>query len=333
MGDQDADGGIGFEDNRRKARSALLALKEPMRLSVGMLERRPFALIEVHTDDGTVGLGETFVNFPPWSLEERKVTVDNVKKLLLGEDPTDVEALWKKMYVSLVKMGLQGGCKGAIIQTISGIDIALWDLLGKVKNQPVCKLISNNPKRRLRLYATGLSGRDPAGHARRLVSEGYDTLKLRIGFDPEKDVELVKSVREAVGKDVKLIADANMAWDYERALEMARRLERYELFWLEEPILCDDLDGMSRLAAELDTWIGAGENAYSLDEFERVVKKRAADVLMPDVSKAGGITECVKIAGLINSSGLPFSPHFYGSEVGFAATLHFVAATEGSQQF
>jgi len=304
-------------------------LKEPMRLSVGTLEKRPFALIEVHTDEGIIGLGETFVNFPPWSIDERKVTLENVKKLLLGEDPTNIEALWKKMYASLVKMGLQGGCKGAIIQVISGIDIALWDILGKVKNQPICKLISNSPKQKLRLYATGLSASDPVGHAKRLVSEGYDTLKLRIGFDPEKDVELVKSVREAVGKDVRLIADANMAWDYEKALEMVKRLERYELFWLEEPIICDDLDGMSRLAAELDTWIGAGENAYGLAEFERMIKKRAADVLMPDVSKTGGITEGVRIAKLINSSGLPFSPHFYGSEVGFAATLHFVAATEG----
>lgn len=304
-------------------------LKEPMRLSVGTLETRPFGLIEVQTDEGIMGIGETSVNFPPWTIFERKITLENVKRLIIGEDPTEVERVWDKMYKALIRMSLQGGCKGAMIQTISGIDMALWDILGKVKGQPICKLISSNVKEKHRLYATGLSLKDPVGHAKKLASEGYDTIKLRIGFDPEKDLELVKNVRQALGQDVRIIADANMAWSLEQAMRMAKELEKFNLFWLEEPIVCDDLEGMSKISSEMEMWIGAGENAFTAFEFERMIKMRAADVLMPDVTRAGGITECIRIAKLISSSGFPFSPHFYGSELGFAATLHFVAATEG----
>lgn len=304
-------------------------LKEPIRLAWGEMTHRQFALIQIETDEGITGIGETSVNFPVWSIVERKATVEQgIKPLLLGEDPLCIERLWEKMYRSLIRLGLLWG-KGAIMQAISGADIALWDIAGKALGAPVFRLLGGLYQERIKLYATGFSLKEPAEGAARCVEQGYRAVKLRIGFDPERDVENVRAVREAIGDDVQLMVDANMAWDRRLAIDMAERLEEFNLYWLEEPVRCDDLEGMAAVAAATKTPIAAGENAFGRRDFKALLTARAADIIMPDVTRSGGLTECRKICSLASAWGISYSPHHYGSDVGFAASLHLLASTPG----
>lgn len=304
-------------------------LKESLRLAWGEMTHRQFALIQIETDEGIIGIGETSVNFPAWSIVERKATVEQgIKPLLLGEDPLRIEKLWEKMYNSLIRLGLLWG-KGAIMQAISGADIALWDIAGKALGVPVFRLLGGLYQDRIKLYATGFSLKEPAEGARGCVEQGYRAVKLRIGFDARQDIENVKAVREAIGDEIQLMVDANMAWDRRLAMEMAQTLEEFDLYWIEEPVRCDDLEGMAAVAATTKTPIAAGENAFGRRDFKALLMAHAVDIIMPDVTRSGGLTECRKICSMASTWDVPYSPHHYGSDVGFAASLHLLASTPG----
>ncbi len=304
-------------------------LAEPLRLAWGPMTHRQFGLIEIETDAGLTGLGETSVNFPHWSLCERRATVeDGLRPLLLGEDPLRIEAVWDKLYRSLVRLGLLWG-KGAILSAIGGIDIALWDIAGQAYGVPIYALLGGKLIDQIPLYAVGFSAQAPIAAAQEWVAKGYRAIKLRIGFDPEQDVQMVQDVRRALGPGVDLLVDANMAWDHPTARRMVKALEPYQLYWIEEPLRCDDVQGLAELAAQTDTPIAAGENAFDRDDVKALLTARAIRFLMPDPTRCGGLTECKKLCALAQAWGVPYSPHHYGSDVGFAAALHLLASTPG----
>jgi len=304
-------------------------LAEPLRLAWGPMTHRQFGLIEIETDAGLTGLGETSVNFPHWSLCERRTTIEEgLRPLLLGEDPLRIEAVWDKLYRSLVRLGLLWG-KGAILSAIGGIDIALWDIAGQAYGVPIYALLGGKLIDQIPLYAVGFSAQAPIAAAQEWVAKGYRAIKLRIGFDPEQDVQMVRDVRRALGPGVDLLVDANMAWDRPTARRMVKALEPYQLYWIEEPLRCDDVQGLAELAAQTDTPIAAGENAFDRDDVKALLTARAIRFLMPDPTRCGGLTECKKLCALAQAWGVPYSPHHYGSDVGFAAVLHLLASTPG----
>ncbi len=301
-------------------------LEKPLVLSVGEIRRRPFALVRVETDNGVVGYGEAFANFPPWSIYEKYYTFERgVKPLILGEDPLKIEKVWWKMYTGLYRWGLMWG-KGAVMQAISAVDIALWDIKGKVLGEPIYDLLGGLYREEIPLYATGISMDDPVGHAKRLVSKGYRALKLRVGFGVERDLELVRRVREKVGRDVWIMVDANMAWDRWQALRMAKAFEKFDIFWLEEPVRADDYEAMKWLSEKTEIPLAAGENAHDIFDFKALLLEGGIRFFMPDVSKAGGFTGVLRGISLAESLGITCSPHYYGSDLGFAASLHLVAS-------
>lgn len=300
-------------------------LAAPLKLAWGWMTHRNFALVLIETDAGLTGIGETSVNFPQWSIKERRSTIEEgLAPLLIGENPLEIERLWHKLYDALVRLGLLWG-KGAIMSALGGVDIALWDLAGKAYNLPLYALLGGQVTDRVPLYATGFDLKTP----QRYVDQGYRALKMRVGFDAKQDLLNVEAVRKAIGDDIALLVDVNMGWTRQQALALAPRYDAFGLYWLEEPVRSDDLEGYALLRARMTTPLAAGENAFDRADSRALLETGALRYLMPDPTRAGGLSEVKRICSLAWLYGVPISPHHYGSDVGFAAALHLIASTAG----
>ena len=272
------------------------------------------AVVQIETDDGIVGHG--------WCEDGCKavapVVENHLQRLLIDQDPCEVEGLWDRLY----RATLPYGRKGATLQAISAIDIALWDILGKAADKPVYELLGGPVKNEIPVYASALH---PVGEqkvrdeAKAYVNEGYRAMKMRFPYGPGNGVEGMRAnedhianVREAVGDDIEIMADAYMGWDFLYAKKMCRRLEKYNLAWIEEPFVPDDLTSYAKLRQETDTPISGGEHEYTRFGFQDIVDKQAMDIVQPDLRRCGGFTEAQKIAALAASAGLTLIPHAYG---------------------
>lgn len=303
------------------------ALTRPIPLSCGVLTHRNFGLVEIETDAGITGWGETSINFPPWSAHERKATIEQgLAPLLTGRDPLAIEQLWQSM-CNATRSFTRMWAEGAIVQAISGVDLALWDIAGKEYGVPVWQLLGGHYRDEVPLYATGMRTDDVAAGALEAVAAGYRTIKVRTGFDDAKDVANVRRVREAVGPDIGLMIDANQAYDLRRARRMLSELEKVNPYWVEEPVLTDDIEAWRCLRAEFPTLpLAWGENAFSLDDYVAMGQPMLVDYAMPDPCRSGGLTQSMRMARYAADQGVLISPHHYGSDVGFAACLHLVAS-------
>ncbi len=303
------------------------ALQRPIPLSCGVLTHRNFGLIEVETDAGLTGWGETSINFPPWAAHERKATIEQgLAPLLAGRDPLEIARLWTDMRRATRSFSRMWA-EGALMQAISGVDLALWDIAGKEYGVPVWKLLGGLYRTDVSLYATGMRTDDIAAGAIEAVAAGYRTIKIRVGFDEDRDVANAKRVRDAIGDDVGLMIDANQAYDLRQARRMLRQLATLRPYWVEEPLLSDDIEGWRALRSEFPGLpLAWGENAFSLRDYEAMGNPMLVDHVMPDPCRSGGLTQAVRMAQLAHEQGVPISPHHYGSDVGFAACLHLVAS-------
>ncbi len=270
-------------------------------------------LVEIETDAGLTGIGTA----GGFTAAAKPVIDLHLRPLVLGADPFDVELLWDKMYRASVRYGQAG----VALAAISAVDIACYDIMGQALGVPVYQLLGGRSKPDgveayvSRLYA--LNDLDElTEEARRWKALGFRMMKQRFGFGPaqglegmRRNEELVRTVREAVGDDVVLAADAYMGWDLPYAREMERRLRRWDLAWIEEPLLPHDLHGYAELRRGSETPIAHGEHQYTRWAFARVIEAEAADILQPDVNRVGGLTEARKICALAAARELPVVPH------------------------
>ena len=279
--------------------------------SMGTFTFHGWLVAEVFTDDGLVGIGNAAL--------APQVTEDMIdlflKPLLIGQDPWDIEFLWQHMYRKTMAFGR----KGIGIVAISAIDIALWDLLGKSAKQPVYRLLGGRTKPRIpvyasRLYATELGALST--EATRYKNEGYKAMKLRFGWGPvdgaagmQRNLELVRTVREAVGNDIDVMADAYMGWTLDYAKRMLPLLEPFQLRWLEEPVIPDDIQGYAELKSYGRIPIAGGEHEFNLYGFRDLLEARAVDYIQFDTNRVGGITQARKIAALAEAYSVPVIPH------------------------
>jgi L-rhamnonate dehydratase len=268
-------------------------------------------LVEIFTDDGLVGLGNAAL-----APQVTKQVIDlYLKPLLIGQDPWDVERLWQHMYRKTMAFGREG--IGMI--AISAVDIALWDLLGKSARQPVYRLLGGRTKTRIRVYASRLYSVDLgelAAEARGYKEEGYRAMKLRFGWGPtdgasgmQKNLELVQTVRESIGNEIDLMADAYMGWTLDYAKRMLPLLEPFHLRWLEEPVIPDDIRGYAELRSYGRIPIAGGEHEFTLYGFRELLDARALDYIQFDTNRVGGITQARKIAALAEAYSIPVVPH------------------------
>lgn len=280
-------------------------------------------LVKIQTDEGITGYGEAF-RFTPSVV--CKFIDEALKPLLIGKDPLRIASLWDLMYQTTFRYGR----KGMAIQCISGIEIALWDILGKHRNLPIYEMLGGLSRDKATAYASMLRYNSPEDAARvalGFVEEGYTAIKLH-----QTDIESVRAVRELIPEDITLMLDVNGIWSPREAIVKSKELEDYQLLWLEEPVRpMDDYDGLAYVTANSNIKIAAGENEYTHYGFKEMVTKRAADILQPDVIKAGGILECHKISAIAEAWNLQLIPHSFCFGPGIAATLHFSLSNMSSE--
>jgi L-alanine-DL-glutamate epimerase-like enolase superfamily enzyme len=315
----------------------------PYASAAGVQSRRGALLVEIETDSGIVGLGEAGVG--------GGVTATVIEKdlapLLIGEDPLLMEYLWQKMFART----RQYGRRGLVMQAISGIDIALWDIAGKIAKLPVYRLLGA-ARDRVEAYASGgfyqegKSAADLAGEADGYRARGFRGMKMKIGrnpstqthlrqligqaefceVEPEEDLARVAAVRQALGPQAKLMVDVNCAWSPAVAIEMGRAMEPYKLYWIEEPVATDDIDGSARVADALATPIAGYETEVGLYGFRQLIDRGAVDIVQPDIAWSGGFSEGRRIAAYAQAHHRMVAPHAFAGAVLLVASLHFAAA-------
>lgn len=303
------------------------SIERPFTSSRGWLYKtRGSCIVEIETQDGVVGWGECYGP----SHVARSFIETQFGPRIIGRDAFDVEVIWEDLYNRIKDYG----SKGMAIAAISGIDIALWDIIGKVCNKPVHKLIGGAFRETVHAYATGLYFIDmdrlieeAVEEAQQYVEDGFTAVKMKIGLgSPKLDIARVDAVRKAIGDDVRLMVDANHCFTVPAAIRLGRELEALNVEWFEEPISPEDLDGYVEVTRALDMAVAGGENEYTRWGFRDIVARKAMDIIQPDICAAGGFSECRKIAALATAHGVECTPHAWGSVIGVAATLHFIAA-------
>jgi L-alanine-DL-glutamate epimerase-like enolase superfamily enzyme len=272
-------------------------------------DTREFVTLELGTDQGAVGLGLTF--FGGALTPALKTAVDELARLTVGEDPTQVEAITAK----LRRAAGSSGPGGIFTLALSAVDIACWDLKGKAMGQSVCALLGGL-RDRVATYASGALMRPHpidylAKAGPRLRDMGFRQMKMQCGSEPTvaASVERVRVMRESIGPDIDLMCDINQLWSVNQAIEVGRRIEPYHLFWLEDPTTHDDYPGMARIADALTTPIAAGEYHYGIVPFRHLLEHRSIDIVMIDLLRVGGITQWMKVAGMAEAFNLPVVSH------------------------
>ena len=272
---------------------------------------RDFVTLQVGTDAGIEGIGVTF--FGGALTGALKTAVDALGALAIGEDPLRIEAIVSKLRAA------SGNCGpgGIFTLALSAIDIALWDIRGKALNLPLSTLVGGC-RERVPTYASGALMRHfPLDHVAkagaRLVANGFRQMKTQLALpgdtSPEREVERIRVIREAIGEDIDLMCDINQRWDVRRAIAIGRRLEDYHLYWLEDVTAHDDYQGLAQIAGALATPVAGGEYVYGAVPFRHMLEARSLDIVMIDVLRAGGITGWLKIAALAQAFNLPVVSH------------------------
>jgi D-galactarolactone cycloisomerase len=212
---------------------------------------------------------------------------------------------------------------------LSGVDIALWDILGKVRGAPLYQLLGGKCRDKVPVYATALYPEEPAKVAKRartFAEQGFHGVKIKVGFDLDQDIQIVRAVRDELGKDFVVMTDANQGYTVDVALKASEAFAACGAFWLEEPLFVEDIAGHARLREKGKTPIAVGENLNTCYAFENFVVRGAVDFLQPDVARAGGITEVRKIAAMAAEHHVPLSFHTWGDGIALAASVHLSAA-------
>jgi L-alanine-DL-glutamate epimerase-like enolase superfamily enzyme len=323
----------------------IYTMERPMADAIHYMPARPTMLVQVHTDAGLVGLGESAAY--SGSLESMDALIrGELRAAIIGEDPFTVERLWSRM----ATRAHQRGRRGMVMMGISGIDIALWDIIGQATNTPLYRLLGGY-RDTLDVYASaGFYAGDKGIHELAeevggYVERGFNWLKIKVGRNPDvqlnplhdmnasdyatvsfdEDIERVRAAQKAAGR-ARVAIDANNAWTLPVALKFMDAVGDRDIAWLEEPVATEDLAGSAELAHALTTPIAGYETETGLPGFRELIARRAVDIVQPDVIWTGGITESRKVAALAHAYHLPVIPHVFSSAVSSIANMHFIAS-------
>lgn len=303
-------------------------LDQPFAWSFDSASKRSSCLVEIETEDGTIGWGECF---GPARLNA--AVVGAFRMHLIGADSMATDLIWQTLYNKFRDQGQ----KGLVVTAISGVDIALWDIKGKRLGLPVHQLLGGPLRKDLPAYATGTYRTregDPLEYVvREMVGyrdEGFTAGKIKIGFDVAGDAALIRRVREAVGPDFGLMLDANHGYDAIEAVQLGRTVADLNIGWFEEPVVPDDLDSYRDVKAGQPIPVAGGECEFTRWGFRNVLVGRAMDIIQPDTCATGGISEAKKIADMATAFGIRYVPHVWGTGIGLAAALQLLAVIPDS---
>ncbi|WP_372572269.1 mandelate racemase/muconate lactonizing enzyme family protein [Ruegeria jejuensis] len=292
--------------------------------------RRTAHLVEVQTDEGITGWGECF-GPGNVAIANKGIVEKVIQPMILGDDPLDRDVIWHKVY-NLLR---DHGQKGMPIQSLSGVDIALWDIAGKVAGLPIHKLIGGTHRTQVKTYGYGmmLKRESVDDHIARFADEaaairdmGFVATKMKVGLGPKDDVKLCEAVRRGVGEGYPFMVDANHCYTTSDAFYVGRALEELEPYWFEEPVAPEDLDGYRELRRGLSVNISGGEVEFARWGWRQILENRGLDIAQPEVCALGGITEYLRVLALCHAHFTPVINHVWGSAVSVATNLQLLAA-------
>ena len=287
---------------------------------------RCICVVKVTASNGQYGWGE---GYGPATVLEAGVKL--LAPQIVGMNPLENEVVWNHMY----RKTLDFARRGVLAASISAIDIAIWDLKGKILGLPVSTLLGGALRKEIRPYATGLyftNYENPAEglveEAKMYVDQGFTAMKMKVGLGIKKDVEIVKSIREAIGPDIGLMVDSNHAYTLREATELARKIEKYDIGWFEEPLSPEFYEQSRELRSKTTIPISGGECEYFRFGFQQLIKNKSVDIIQPDICASGGLTEAKRISAIASANGIDIIPHTWGTSIGIHVALHFISNLE-----
>ncbi len=291
-------------------------------------KHRTAHLVEVETDEGITGWGECF-GPGNIALANKYIVEKVIQPLIKGDDPLKKEYIWHKVY-NLIR---DSGQKGMPIQALSGIDIALWDILAKKSNLPLYQLLGGKTNDKIPVYGYGMMLQKKTvqelcelfkNEASQIKEKNFKAMKMKIGMGPKEDLKLVSAVRDTIGSEFKLMVDANHAYNKNDALYVGKGLDEMNIYWFEEPVVPEDYDGYKELKEKLKTNIAGGEAEFTKYGWNQLLKNNCIDIAQPEVCGLGGITEYLKVSALAQSNFIPIVNHVWGSALSVAVNLHLL---------
>ncbi|MDQ7842125.1 MAG: mandelate racemase/muconate lactonizing enzyme family protein [Armatimonadota bacterium] len=313
-----------------QCRMLAATLPRPIQFGIGAFPTFSATLVRITTDDGLSGVGECIVRKAP--RVTRTVVEELLAPVLIGRDPHDAEGLWDEMFRQLRGWGHY---RGFVFEAISGIDTALWDILGQAAGLPVYKVLGGAGRTQVPCYASSVYFADlptMVEEARAQVAAGHRAIKVKIGRPPDlggrrQDVASVKAIRDALGPEVDIMLDANSAYDAATAITVCRQLEKEDITWIEEPVPADDLDGYRKVREGQSIPVAAGESEFGVFGFRELILRGAIDIVQPDVARVGGFTAARRVGALVHAHNLRYAPHTgFSAGVSHLAALHVAAA-------
>ena len=313
-----------------KCRMLSGTLETPIQFGIGAFPTFAATLVEITTDDGLTGVGEAIVRKAPQVA--RTVVEQLLTPVLLGRDPHDVEGLWDEMFQQLRGWG---HWRGFVFEAMSGVDTALWDILGKAAGLPVYKVLGGAGRSRVPCYASSVYFAEigqMVAQAKEQAAAGHRAIKVKIGRNPamggrRTDVASVKAIRDALGESVDIMLDVNSAYDAGTAIGVCRQLEAEDITWIEEPVPPDDYEGYRRVREGQGIPVAAGESEFGVFGFRELIASGAIDILQPDVARVGGFTGARRVGALAHAHNLRYAPHTgFSAGVSHLAALHVAAS-------
>ena len=305
-------------------------LPEPLGYSQQYYTKRTAHLVEVETDEGITGWGECF-GAGNIALANKGIVEQVIQPMVLGMDPLDRDVIWHKGY-NLMR---DHGQKGMPLQSLSGVDIALWDIAGKVAGLPLHKMIGGAHRDHIDVYGYGMMLRPESAdslvarfedEAAAIKDMGFRATKMKVGLGPKDDVRLIEAVRRGVGDDYRFMIDANHAYTTHDAFYVGRAVEEFDPYWFEEPVAPEDLDGYRELRQGLRVNISGGEAEFNRWGWRALLESRGLDIAQPEVCALGGISEYLRVLALCHAHFTPVVNHVWGSAVAVATNMHLLAA-------
>lgn len=284
----------------------------------------------VRTSEGLTGTGEVS---PMNSRIAAALIEKSFAPLLIGMNPLEIERCWDKLFYGTYKQGVMG----LQPEALAGIDIALWDILGQAARMPIHQLLGGKRRDSVRMYASigGGAGSTPAAMAKRAesaVKQGFTAVKIRMDYGPQTpdanvpgDLEILATVRRAIGESIELMYDVNNGYSLQSAIRVGREIEKFRVIHYEEPLAQTDYEGYAKLVEAVDIPVAAGEHEYTRWQFRDLIRTGNPDILQPDLVKCAGFSEAVKIAALASAYHKQLCPHQTQPAIGQAATLHFTS--------
>ena len=305
-------------------------LPEPLGYSQQYYTKRTAHLVEVETDEGITGWGECF-GAGNIALANKGIVEKIIQPIVIGMDPIDRDVIWHQVY-NLMR---DHGQKGMPLQSLSGVDIALWDIAGKVSGMPLYQLIGGAHRNRIDVYGYGMMLRPESAdslvsrftdEAAAIKEMGFKATKMKVGLGPKDDVRLIEAVRQGVGEDYRFMVDANHAYTTHDAFYVGRAMEDFNPYWFEEPVAPEDLEGYRELRNGLNVNISGGEAEFNRWGWRALLESRGLDIAQPEVCALGGISEYLRVLALCHAHFTPVVNHVWGSAVAVATNMHLLAA-------